>query len=494
MRAVLLWLWVVSTAAFAQTFYSPYPSRTTILAQSNQSRGNASVVDHVRTHTEGRTVLGYVTPWNPRGVGLAEKFRGKFDIISPAWHTVDVVHTGGKTYYEVGGGAPSKQDEEWMRRLQKSAKDGAGRLLPEINISPRFVLDRFTPEDLVELLAANELVEALVRSIIESVDEHNYDGVVFECAAVWAIEPLVKMLASHLHDRGRTIVTVIPALRQEDDDATVQANKITVHGMKTLSPIADHVMVMTYDHAGQQGRAYQDVYNISALPDKSPLAQDGVRCPGPNTPLDFVTINAEQLSGELEGRDGLFKMQGMGGANEMPAPNKMLMGLPLYGYSYAVGWFDQQSASSQGVPRVPPSSPIGSKDNDTDAQAASREKALEREERTASVVPVLRFPGEPFKYEDLTATLKDNKALIRLDESSQEQYFDYIAALPPSQQPKPGEDELNVANKPLASYYRAYFPSAHTMKSRLKALSDFPQMGIALWDLGQCGEWLLHEL
>lgn len=498
MRALLISLCVFSISAFAQSIYSPYPSRTTILAQSHQSRSNASVVNHIRTHSQGRIVLGYVTPWNPRGTRTAEQFRGKFDIISPAWHTVDAVHTGGKTYYTVGGGAPSPADEEWLRRMQKSAKDANGNLLPEVNISPRYVLDRFSPEDLVEMLASDALMEALVRSIIESVDANSYDGVVFECAAVWAIEPLVRMLSEQLHDRGRTIVSVIPALKQDLDEPQKQSNKITTHGMKILSPLVDYIMIMTYDHAGQQGRAYQDVYNIEALPKDSPLRQDGVRCPGPNTPLEYLTVNAEHLSATagLEGPSDAFVMQSGLGLDSLSTSvsRKMLVGLPLYGYSYAVGWFDQHSSSSQGVPRIPPSSPIASKDNDTEAQALSREKAERKEEQAPTIVPVLRFPGEPFKHEDLIATLTQNKALIRLDESSQEQYFDYVAPLPASQHPKLTKEEAEQVQKPLASYYRAYFPSPHTMKRRLSTMEDFPEMGVALWDLGQCGEWLLHEL
>ena len=34
------------------------------------------------------TVLGYVTPWNPRGKHLTEEYRRKFDLVSPVWYTV----------------------------------------------------------------------------------------------------------------------------------------------------------------------------------------------------------------------------------------------------------------------------------------------------------------------------------------------------------------------------------------------------------------------
>lgn len=482
--------------SLTQDIHSSYPSRTTILAQSNITHSNASVVNHIRKHTQDRIVLAYVTPWNPRGIHIAEAYRGKFDIISPAWHTADVIHTGGKTYYQIGGSPSGDVEVDWMRRMQKPAKDGNGRELPTVNISPRYVLDRFTPEELVELLTSDENMASMTRTIVESVEEHDYDGIIFECAAVWAIEKLLAMLAEELHNRGKTIVTVIPALRQDKDPSNVQATSITLHATSILAPLVDYLMIMTYDHAGPTGRPYKEVYDVDALPTDSPLRQEGVRAPGPNTPLDYLTINAEQLSAELEGVQSniFFPMQGQQ-SKSFSISSKMLMGLPFYGYSYSIGWFDQTSSSTHGVVRIPPSSPIASKDNDTDAQAASRQKAQRKEDETPTVIPVLRFPGEPFKQDDLIGILEDSKALVRLDESSHEQYIDYVAKLPPSRQPNLTEEEkLQSNNQAQASYYRTYFPSAHTIKSRLQAMDDFPQMGVAIWELAFGGNWLLDEL
>lgn len=488
---------------YAQSLYSPYPSRTTILALANKPRGNATTANHIRTHTADRTVLGYVTPWNPRGTGLAERFRGKFDILSPAWHTVDVTHTGGQTFYSVGGGATSAADTAWQERLQNAAKDGDGSELAPVNIMPRFVLDRFKAEDLLELVQSDALMESLAVGVFDSVMDNGYDGAVFECAAVWVIEPLVKAMAERLHQNGKKLAVVIPALRNEGDKEVLEhTNKISIHAMRTLSPLADYTMVMTYDHAGRQGRAYGNVYDITTLPEGSPMRQDGVRTPGPNTPLEYLEHNIEQLTADLEvvtggpqfamGADTMYSNEG--------AAEKLLVGLPLYGYTYSIGWFDNAVTASQSVPRLPPTSPLAAKDNDTDAQAASRAKAEKREQDTPNVVPLQRFAGEPFKHEDLVAQLRLSKALIRLDESSQEQMFDYVAALPPSiaerqKQKSDGVDgTLKTETGAMASYFRAYFPSAYTMRKRLQVIGQTPGVGIALWDIGQAGEWLLHEL
>jgi hypothetical protein len=143
--AALLALIVTTTTA--QDIHSPYPSRSTILAQADQIQSNSSIVNHIRKHTQDRIVLGYVTPWNPRGTLLAEEYRGKFDMISPTWHTADVVHTGGKAYYSVGGDPPGQAEIDWMRRMQSTAKDGSGNELPKVKILPRYVLDKFSLDE-----------------------------------------------------------------------------------------------------------------------------------------------------------------------------------------------------------------------------------------------------------------------------------------------------------------------------------------------------------
>lgn len=255
LSAFLALLLLLAATARSQSLYSPYPSRTTIIAQADQQRSNSSVVNHVRQHTSGRTVLGYVTPWHPRGIKMAEAFRGKFDILAPAWHTIEPLHLTGETYYQVGGGPTSEADKEWVKRLQAPGKDSEGNVLDPVNISPRYVLDKFTPEDLVELLNSKVHMASLASGIVDSVLEHQYNGIVFECAAVWAISPLVELLSDRLHDEGKTISVVLPGMRQGKATEDIKSNQIILHGLRTLSNLVDHVMIMTYDHAGSQGVA-----------------------------------------------------------------------------------------------------------------------------------------------------------------------------------------------------------------------------------------------
>ena len=57
----------------------------------------------------------------------------------------------------------------------------------------------------------------MAENVFESVTELGYDGVVFECAAVWAIETLVKSMAEKLHQAGKVLAVVIPPLRSDKD-------------------------------------------------------------------------------------------------------------------------------------------------------------------------------------------------------------------------------------------------------------------------------------
>ena len=145
-----------------------------------------------------------------------------------------------------------------------------------------------------------------------------------------------------------------------------------------------------------------------------------------------------------------------------------------------------------------------------DAQAAARAKA-DKKEADSRLQAVLRFAGQPFTHSELIARLEDHKvscgtsplcshalmlrwqALIRQEPQSGEQYIDFVAPMPSHQQPADVPPEAN-GGKPFASYYRAYWPSANTMAMRAEVLRDYEEVGVALWDVGQAGEWLLAEL
>lgn len=497
--ALLLVITTLCKSASAQGLTTDYPSRSAILEQSEAIAANASLVNHSRKHLLGRHVMGYTTPWNPRGPELVERYRGKFDAVAPCWHTVEVVRTGdketGQTFYEIKG-EPTEAEKAWQARLQEGVEDVQkyGKTLEPVQVLPRFALDKWSTDDLAQMLSSAELATKLAAAVTATAIEGNYDGVVFEASAVWALESIVQVLSSQLHVVGKTLTVVIPALRPEARDPQGEKmNRIVLLALKRLGPLADHVHVMTYDFS-LRGRKLADTIYAKEVPQGSPLLQEGVRLPGPNTPLEWLQSNLEMMSGNLEtpGSETVFgnveEVAEYVDANNLK--EKLLMGVALYGWAWPVSWHSYKTADAQGSPRLPPPSPIQSRDNDEEAQAAARAKADAKDEASAHI-PVVRYGADPFTQPDLIARLQKHKALIRKDEVSGEQLLDYIAVLPEEHQPK---DAPQDGRGPLSGYYRAYFPSPATIRQRLEIIQDFDGAGAALWDVGQTASWLLDAL
>lgn len=496
---LMLALAALCETSLAQSITSDFPSRTAILEQSDRVAGNASIVNHSRKHMLGRYVMGYVTPWNEKGPELVERYRGKFDAVAPCWHTVEVVRTGdketGQTFYEIKG-QPTEKDKAWQARLQESIEDVAkyGKTLEPVQVLPRFALDQWTPEDLAQMVSSQELSGKLAAAITATAIEGDYDGIVFESSSVWALESIVELLAAQLHLVGKTLTIVIPALRPDVNDAKGEKiNRIVLVALKRLGPLADRVHVMTYDYS-MGGRKLRETIDLKTLPEGSPLLHEGVRLPGPNTPLEWLRSNLEMLSGSLEtpGSETVFgnlaEVAEYVNANNLK--EKLLMGVALYGWSWPVSWHSVRTMDAQGQPRLPPPSPIEKKDNDEEAQAAARAKAAAKDEALGHV-PVVRYGADPFTQSDLIMRLQKHKALIRQDEVSGEQLVDYIAQLPDEFQPKEAAEQ---GKGKMSGYYRAYFPSASTIRQRLEIIEDFDGAGVAAWDVGQSGAWLLDAL
>lgn len=71
-------------------------------------------------------VLGYVTPWSPRGYDLAVTFRSKLTHVSPVWYQLkrqagsgDLVLTGGHEH-----------NQTWIEQLRRPSEDVSACLRP----------------------------------------------------------------------------------------------------------------------------------------------------------------------------------------------------------------------------------------------------------------------------------------------------------------------------------------------------------------------------
>ena len=296
-------------------------------------------VSYGTKHHSEITVLGYVTPWNTAGKDLVEEYRAKFDIVSPVWYTVHADESHADVY-EVKGGPPSDEDREWYRRLQEESPSG----LKALTIAPRFMLDGWSQADYHALLFNQTRWQLLSDSITEVVEEMQYDGAVFESGITHALAPPLSTLSTSLHEESKILIVVSPPIRpmtSSDASSVKDHNDMILQSIGPLAELADYLSIMTYDMSGPGGRE-----STKSFPDGSPMQaaqkQGRVREPGPNTSADWVRENLEAFilasdsttsnSASFDDQQFHFKAQ---------STVSYLAGLPLYGYTYPVVYFDE---------------------------------------------------------------------------------------------------------------------------------------------------------
>lgn len=183
-------------------------------------------------------VLGYVTPWNPRGRQLMEDYRDKFDLVSPVWYTVhaDEAKAGAGEVYVVRGGPPAKEDEEWYRRLQSPVSGGAR----SIQVVPRFILDGWDQDNFQNLVFNETRWRLLSDAIMGVVAERSFDGVVFESGASYALGPPLTKLSEVLHANDKLLILVMPPVRAPGDGMTDSHNSSKQNRLNLVSPNCPH--------------------------------------------------------------------------------------------------------------------------------------------------------------------------------------------------------------------------------------------------------------
>ena len=475
-----------------------FPSAENIIA--NSSKGLEQIMpgfsNHTRFLSRDRQVLGYVTPWNqPRGRDNSEWYRGKIDMISPAWYTIESVPAeklkeegdseASMPRFDVHGGIPTEEDKGWLERMRAPATTPDGQQLPPVRITPRFQFDRWPESDMIVLRDNQLLWYVLTRQIVAKMSDGPYDGIVLETGANWALPGFIKYLGETFTSNNLTVTVVFEPLRVSNDmsDALKKTTESLMKAMQAIVPLVDYVTVMTYDWAGVTGIEL-DMDKLG-LDEGNPLRKNpedtvGIRVPAPNQPARFLESNIELLAGaSLESLDETGDVTNLNAGAK--TPHKYLMGLPMYGYSYPLTFIDAKTA--QRLPRVPTSSPPKARSHLLEAQNKAREKGLKMEQ---GKVPLLRLQGKPMMHADMLAIFEHSRPLIYLDEESDEMRFDYIAA---------SEDKstTDAEGRREGIFHRAYMPSAYTMTKRREAVQE-NGVGAALWDLGQADPWVLHAL
>lgn len=484
--------------------------------------------NHTRFLPTHSTVLAYVTPWNqPAGRENAEMYRGKLDLVAPAWYSVlpredDVL--ANDEGFPVRGGFPTDEDRDWVKRLQTATEASDGQELAPLKIVPRFLLEDWMPADDMALLKP-ERATLLSQALLDVIKRENFDGAVLESSAAWRAPQAVASVGDAFAKAGKMLVVVFPPFRANEDGVA----SVLAHAVQVVTPHVDFITVMTYDHAGPAGATVDlDKYNVTA---QSPLRVDTdeeirsqMREPASNQPRKFVETNLNTLLGEpqpsshesnSEAEDDemgsideqIKRMGGMplsdtgtfgrqrsqrpskttvGGLLAPEDNHKVLLGMPLYGYTYPVIWINQKNG--RGEPKVPPAAPPRARQHSSLAASKARSQG---ERKELGKVPLLRGQGEPMTHADMMHwfTQKSVRPLIYNDPESYEARFDYIA---PSKEGLPVPDGHGGTREGI--YYRAYVPSAYTMVKRREMLAQWPGTGAALWELGQAAPWLLHGL
>lgn len=410
----------VLTSSQLELLKSEHPPSSIILSSSNQS----STTKNFKT---GQT-LGYITPWNPKGKELTLKYREKFDLVAPVWYTLHSKLTEGEEpVYEISGGPTNEDDKEWLKELQQ-VQDGQRK----VKIVPRFFVDGWAEQDFLAFLSkAPSSVESLSSMIVEKVETNGYDGIVFESSAIWILIPLIHSLAEELHKRSTTFTLVLPPLRDPVSHPSIQkVNELILKSAREAVRSVDHFSIMTYDHSGGAGGMSLDIDSpLLNLDSESPLRKpeySNIRLPGPNSPLDFISKNLELFSFrdlERSTEFGFNSNQMAFQDDQSTFESKLLMGIPLYGYTYPIAWISTVSGHS--IPRKPPLSPIKSKDQDEEAQAKARATAEKREQSESykNLIPVLRAVGDAIVHHQVLEIM-EKRPLVRIDEASQEGIVD----------------------------------------------------------------------
>lgn len=474
--ALIALLALAATLSSAQSLDSDYPSRGAILAAKKLGSIDPSS-RHTLKHKQIENVLGFVTPWNPQGYDLVEKYRGKFTAVCPVWYQLK---TDGDELqrYKIHGGPPKEKDAEWYQRLRESTVDESnGQVLDPVKVLPRIALEGWTTGDFQTLLNSSLEGIAFTEAITAEVVLRGYDGLMLETGAIWALREPLRLLSQRLHEETKELLVVLPPLRED----TPQENQVLLQAVREMADFVDGFQVMTYDYHGPSGAPFKPG---RPMPQDSPLSRDGVRTFGPNAPLSWIERNVEGFGSQLDDAtpQSVFGSSVSGGA----PLEKILVGLPLYGYQYALGWLNDEGAAQL---ITPPSSPTSLKDAIAEEQLKSRLRAEQREE-TRGLHPILTQAGSPISLADVRETLNGTKALVRRDEASKENFIDFIKAR------EDGETFTRPDGSvvPVAWYRRAYFASHGTQRARLELVERLGVGGVALWEVGQGEEWVLDAL
>lgn len=210
------------------------------------------------THFSGE-VLGYVTPWNNHGYDVAKLFGGKFSFISPVW--LQLRKQASDTFTLTG---THDIDLGWIEAVKNSSGYTVG-------VVPRLLYDGWTFNDLSSLMSDSKEQEELIKTLVNSAKNYNFDGFVIE---LWSqvvgrvnkryLVQMVQTMARRFKNSKLVLILVIPPARGSGLEA------FDAEDFEQLADDVDAFSLMTYDFSSPQR-------------------------PGPNSPLTWARNCVEKL-------------------------------------------------------------------------------------------------------------------------------------------------------------------------------------------------------
>uniref|UniRef100_A0A915JLI0 Chitinase domain-containing protein 1 n=1 Tax=Romanomermis culicivorax TaxID=13658 RepID=A0A915JLI0_ROMCU len=185
-------------------------------------------------------VLAYVTPWNNHGYTVAKVAAHKFTHISPVWFQVNSDRQQG---CQLAG--LHDLDQNWIENVRKNNSD--------IKIVPRFLFDKWTPDELTSFLIDQNEQNRCLKIFIDYVKRNRFDGVVLE---LWSkvfttsysadikriLTDAVVNIGEYFQNEKLQFILVVPPLHPNADSQMFAAEDFEI-----LLPFVDYFSVMTYD-------------------------------------------------------------------------------------------------------------------------------------------------------------------------------------------------------------------------------------------------------
>lgn len=174
------------------------------------------------------TSLGYITDWNSDGYQVAVKNLDKLTHLAPAWYTINFYK--GIGFVVVGG-----TEEPWYKQLPRE----------KVKVLPRFGFSLLNQESFEGLLD-RIFLEKLGKDLLMYIEKNNFDGLVLELGYIQMsmikgeILFLMQVMREELKSKGKEIILVIPAPRQ-------QQILFTKQDLEDFTQYIDYFSMMTYD-------------------------------------------------------------------------------------------------------------------------------------------------------------------------------------------------------------------------------------------------------